>query len=88
MRHPVRGPAPGVETAIVIGLPHADLGAAPHAIIRREAGTPPVGEDDLRAFVGERLARYKTPRTYEFTDQPLRDEAGKVRRSRLRAERL
>ena len=27
------------------------------------------------------LARYKTPRSYEFVDVPLRDDAGKVRRS-------
>jgi len=31
--------------------------------------------------------RYKTPRTYEFTTVALRDDAGKVRRSALRAER-
>lgn len=79
---------PGVDTAIVIGLPDADLGAVPHAIIRPEPGLAPPDEADLRAFVAERLLRYKTPRSYEFTDQPLRDEAGKVRRSRLRAERL
>jgi bile acid-coenzyme A ligase len=79
---------PGVETAIVIGLPHADLGAAPHAILRLEAGAAPLGEAELRAFAAQRLAPYKLPRSYEFTDQPLRDEAGKVRRARLRAERL
>jgi hypothetical protein len=28
------------------------------------------------------------PRSFEFTDEPLRDEAGKVRRSRLLAERV
>jgi len=79
---------PGVETAIVIGLPHDDLGAVPHAIIRPEQGVPPPTEAELRAFASERLATAKTPRTYEFTDQPLRDEAGKVRRSRLRTERI
>jgi bile acid-coenzyme A ligase len=79
---------PGVETAIVIGLPHPDLGAAPHAIIRLETGGPAPDEAELRAFAAERLERSKTPRTYEFTDQPLRDEAGKVRRTRLRAERI
>jgi bile acid-coenzyme A ligase len=79
---------PGVETAIVIGLPHPDLGAAPHAIIRAEAGRPAPGEDELREFVEARLLRYKCPRSYEFTTEPLRDEAGKVRRSRLRAERV
>ena len=31
---------------------------------------------------------YKVPRSLEFTDTPLRDEAGKARRSALRAERI
>ena len=31
---------------------------------------------------------YKLPRTFEFVSEPLRDDAGKVRRSALRAERI
>jgi bile acid-coenzyme A ligase len=31
---------------------------------------------------------YKVPRIFEFVDVPLRDDAGKVRRSALREERL
>jgi hypothetical protein len=34
-----------------------------------------------------RLALYKNPRTYEFTDIAFRDESGKVRRSQLVADR-
>jgi bile acid-coenzyme A ligase len=37
--------------------------------------------------VSERVARYKVPRSIEYTEQPIRDDAGKVRRSALRAER-
>jgi len=47
-----------------------------------------VTADDLRAFLADRLARYKIPRSFEFVDEPLRDDAGKVRRSQLRAERM
>ena len=36
----------------------------------------------------ERLAKYKLPRTVEVVDTPLRDDAGKVRRSALRAARI
>ncbi len=79
---------PAIETAIVIGLPHEDLGAAPHAIIRLESGAPTPSEGELRKFTADRLVLYKTPRSYEFTTEPLRDEAGKVRRTRLRDERL
>jgi bile acid-coenzyme A ligase len=38
--------------------------------------------------VGERLARYKVPRTVELVDEPLRDDAGKVRRAELRRVRI
>jgi bile acid-coenzyme A ligase len=34
------------------------------------------------------LVRYKVPRDFEFTAEPLRDDAGKIRRSALRTERL
>jgi bile acid-coenzyme A ligase len=32
--------------------------------------------------------KYKLPRTVEFVTEPLRDDAGKVRRKALRAERI
>jgi bile acid-coenzyme A ligase len=47
-----------------------------------------VSDAELLAFLGERLARYKVPRSVEFTDRPMRDDAGKLRRAALRAERL
>ena len=37
-------------------------------------------------FLRERVAGYKVPRTVEFVDSPLRDDAGKARRSAVRAE--
>jgi len=76
---------PHVHSSAVFGLPDDDLGQRVHAIVEAR---PPIGEDELRAHLAERLVRYKTPRTYEFTDQPLRDDAGKVRRSKLREERI
>jgi len=78
---------PEVAEAIVIGLPDPDLGASVHAIVRREAGSD-VTADLLLTFAGERLIAYKLPRSVEFTQDPLRDEAGKARRSRLREERI
>lgn len=80
---------PGVETAVVIGLPDEDMGELPHAIVNRNPRhTPPVTEAELRAFLETRLSRVKLPRTIEFVTEPLRDDAGKVRRSKLRDERL
>ena len=40
----------------------------------------------VQTFVSERLADYKVPRTVEFVDTPLRDDAGKARRSAVRDE--
>ncbi|HEX5946986.1 MAG TPA: AMP-binding protein [Acidimicrobiales bacterium] len=77
---------PDVRSCVVIGLPDEDKGNRIHAIV--EADPAVVAGDALLAFLGERLARYKLPRTVEFVDQVLRDDAGKVRRSELRRQRL
>ncbi|HEY3831080.1 MAG TPA: AMP-binding protein [Acidimicrobiia bacterium] len=75
---------PAVQSAVVIGLPDEDLGHTPHALVYANGD---ISDDDLRAFLGERLVRYKIPRSFEFVDEPLRDDAGKVRRSALREAR-
>ena len=62
------------------------MGNVVHAIV--EADPDELATDELLRFVGERVARYKVPRSVEFTTQPIRDDAGKVRRAALRAERL
>lgn len=76
---------PEVRSSAVIGLPDADLGQRIHAIVDAPQG---VSEESLREHMAQQLARFKTPRSYEFTATPLRDDAGKLRRSALRAERL
>jgi bile acid-coenzyme A ligase len=77
---------PAIRSVVVIGLPDEDLGNRLHAIVEADAGN--VTEDDLRAFLADRLVRYKIPRSFELVDEPLRDDAGKVRRAQLRADRL
>ncbi len=76
---------PLVQSSAVIGLPDEDLGARIHAIVQPRTG---LTEDALKAHVAERLVTYKQPRTYEFVDENIRDDAGKVRRNQLRAQRL
>lgn len=76
---------PLVGSSCVIGLPDDDLGNKVHAIVQAKPG---LTEADLLAHLAERLVIYKRPRTIEFTDEPLRDDAGKVRRSQLREARL
>jgi bile acid-coenzyme A ligase len=76
---------PAVESCAVIGLPDDDLGARIHAIVKaREA----VSEEALQAHLADRLVSYKRPRSFEFVDEPVRDDAGKVRRTALREARL
>lgn len=78
---------PRVRSSAVIGLPDDDLGSRIHAIVQSDDGTP-IEVDDLRAHLAQRLVRYKIPRDFEFTAEPLRDDAGKIRRSALRSQRL
>jgi bile acid-coenzyme A ligase len=40
----------------------------------------------VREFVAAQVAGYKVPKTVEIVDRPLRDEAGKARRSAVRDE--
>ena len=77
---------PAVQSCAVIGLPDDDLGNIVHAIV--EANPSDLQIDELLSFLGERLVRYKVPRSIEIVNEPLRDDAGKLRRSALRAERV
>jgi bile acid-coenzyme A ligase len=63
------------------------MGARVHAIVEPRAGAA-IELRELHAFVAARLAKYKWPESYELVSQPLRDEAGKVRRAALRDERV
>lgn len=74
---------PAVATAVVIGLDDADLGQVVHAIVECNAGAN-VTPIELLEHIRSQIALYKTPRSIEFVDYPLRDEAGKVRRGALR----
>lgn len=82
---------PDVQSSIVVGLPDADLGQRTHAIVQLTAEAQARGDVDadvLRAFLAEKLVRYKIPRAFEFTLENLRDDAGKARRSALRDARI
>jgi bile acid-coenzyme A ligase len=76
---------PLVQSSAVIGLPDEDLGASIHAIVQPRAG---LTEEALREHLRTRLVTYKQPRSYEFVTENIRDDAGKVRRTQLRDERL
>lgn len=75
---------PAVLSCLVVGVPHEDLGQVPHALVHTDGAA--LSADEVAAFVAERLSDYKVPRTVEFVDTPLRDDAGKARRSAVRDE--
>lgn len=75
---------PHVLSCAVIGVPDDDLGQRVHAVVQ---GDDQLDLDDLRAFLADEIVHYKAPRSFEVVDQPVRDDAGKVRRSQLAADR-
>ncbi len=73
---------PAVLSCLVVGVPHEDLGQVPHALVHTDSAA--LSADDVAEFVAQRLSDYKVPRSVEFVDTPLRDDAGKARRSAVR----
>lgn len=77
---------PAVLSCLVVGVPHEDLGQVPHALVHTSERSDQLDESAVKGFVAQRLSDYKVPRSVEFVDTPLRDEAGKARRTAVRAE--
>jgi bile acid-coenzyme A ligase len=72
---------PAVRSCAVVGIPHPDLGQAVHAVVEADTGTLSLAE--LGQFLNPWLAREKHPRSLETRTQPVRDDAGKVRKGQL-----
>ena len=80
---------PGVLCAAVIGLPDPDIGNRLHAILElAPEQTPPADAFDFVTPALAGLAGVKRPRSFEFTFDRIRDDAGKLRRFQLRADRI
>lgn len=62
---------PAVAEALVFGRPDEKWGEAVHATCALKPGAQATAEE-LMAFVGERLARYKRPKSVRFEPAPLR----------------
>ena len=69
------------------GDAHDDLGHRVHALVECKPGAS-IDANGLWEHVASLIVRYKVPRQFEFVTEPLRDSAGKVRRSALREERI
>jgi fatty-acyl-CoA synthase len=71
-----------VHDAAVISVPHAVWGEVGRAFIVVESG---YDEDDLKAFLGERLARYKLPHSFVVVDALPLTAIGKIDKKQLAA---
>ncbi|GAA4865306.1 AMP-binding protein [Actinomycetospora straminea] len=72
---------PAVVSCVVVGAPDDDLGSVPHAVVQLDPAAGEVTDADLDAHAAARLSRAKRPRVWRRSAGPLRDDAGKVRRS-------
>ncbi len=77
----------GLADVAVIGVPDEEWGRRVHAVIEIHDPANPPSVHELNAHVRERIAAWKAPKTYEFVAQLPRNEAGKIRRAALAAER-
>jgi fatty-acyl-CoA synthase len=74
---------PAVAEAAVIGVADARWGERPLACVVRAEGD--VSADDLRAFLGDRVARWWVPERIEFIDEVPKTSVGKFSKKDLRA---
>ena len=77
---------PKIVDVAVFGIPHADWGEEVKAVVEpvdpKEAG--PALETEILEWCAPRLAKFKTPRTVDFTTEMPRDPNGKLYKRKLR----
>ncbi len=77
---------PKVGDAAVFGIPHEDWGEEVKAVIEPAEGVE--GNDELAAeilaFCADKLAKFKTPKSIDFTTEMPRDPNGKLYKRKLR----
>lgn len=75
---------PAVTDAALVGIAHPTLGEEPAAVVHLAPGMTAT-EEELRAWVGERLAKFKVPVRIVFTTGTLpRNANGKILKRELR----
>lgn len=77
---------PQIEDCCVFGIPNSDWGEEIKAVVQPRAGVldDDVFADDIMAFLGERLAKMKWPKSIDFMEKLPRDPNGKLYKRRLR----
>ena len=77
---------PKVGDAAVFGIPHEDWGEEVKAVIEPAEGATagPDLEKEILDFCAGRLAKFKTPKSIDFTTEMPRDPNGKLYKRKLR----
>ncbi len=76
---------PGVAAAAVIGIPNDEWGEIVAAFVV-PAKDASIDEEKIRLFLGDKLAKYKIPRTIRFVENLPYTPSGKVMKYKLRLE--
>jgi fatty-acyl-CoA synthase len=76
---------PKVLDAAVVGVPHETWGEVGRAFVVADEG---YSEQDLRAFLAERLARYKLPRVIVLLDALPLTAIGKIDKKLLETKEV
>ena len=77
---------PKVADVAVFGIPHEDWGEEVKAVVEPIEGVDgsPELEAEILAWCKERLAKFKTPKSVDFTTEMPRDPNGKLYKRKLR----
>ena len=70
----------------VFGIPHEDWGEEIKAVVEPAEGVEPSDElaAEILEYCATRLAKFKTPKSIDFTDSMPRDPNGKLYKRKLR----
>jgi long-chain acyl-CoA synthetase len=79
---------PAVAEVTVIGIPDAYRGQSAKAFIALKPGAREFSFDELKAFLGDKLAKYEMPTEMEFRPSLPKTPVGKLSKKELVAEEL